>query len=62
MNTTTSAPVRLATVQKVARLMDVDVETVRRWCRKGDVRATLTPGGRGQWRIELDERGIPRRR
>ena len=50
---------RFGSVQKVARIMDVDEQTVRRWCRKRDVRAVLTPGGRGVWRIELDARGLP---
>lgn len=49
----------LRTVSQVARRMRVDVETVRRWCRKHDVRAKLTPGGRGQWRIEVDGNGDP---
>jgi len=54
--------VRLASVSKVAAKLDVDVETVRRWCRRGDVKCELTPGGRGQWRIEIDTRGVPVRR
>lgn len=47
------------TVSQVARRVGVDVETVRRWCRARDVAAKLTPGGRGQWRIEVDESGFP---
>lgn len=55
----TSAETRFATVKKVARVCDVDQETVRRWCRRKDVRFKLTPGGRGHYRIEVDDRGWP---
>jgi transposase-like protein len=56
MNTTRA---RFATVVDLSRRLEVDPETVRRWCRRKDVIAVLTPGGRGQWRIEIDERGLP---
>jgi len=36
--------------KKVARVMDVDESTVRRWCRAGQVTCELTPSD-GAWRV-----------
>lgn len=49
------------TTEQIARRMDVNPETVRRWCRNKDVKCKLTPGGRGQWRIYVDDQGDPLR-
>ena len=45
-------------VQDITRLLQVDEETVRRWIRAGELKATLLGSARGGYRIrraDLDE-------
>lgn len=44
---------RLVEPKTVAEVLDVDVQTVRRWCRNGYCEAKRTPGGRA-WRVVLE--------
>lgn len=54
--------VKLVSTRVVARTMDVDERTVRRWCNRQECWAVLTPGGRGVWRVWVDAHGLAVRR
>ena len=55
-----SGPVCLLPLSEVCRLLSVHERTVRRWIRRGDLRAVRLPGG---WRVaEADLRRFIDRR
>ena len=60
---------QLLTVEQVARELDANPETVRRWLRSGQLKGVRPGGDKLGWRIPedeferfLEERGIPARR
>jgi predicted site-specific integrase-resolvase len=52
---------KLVSAKECASNLAVAERTVRRWCQAADVQAVLTPGGRGLWRVWVDEDGVPLR-
>lgn len=48
------APTRLLTVQQAAEYLQVSIDTVRRWCRTGELKC-IALGDRAGYRIRMEE-------
>jgi excisionase family DNA binding protein len=54
LNAVAEAPPRLLTVAQAADYLQVSIDTVRRWCRTGELRC-ITLGDRAGYRIRQED-------
>jgi excisionase family DNA binding protein len=54
LNVVTEAPSRLLTVAQTADYLQVSIDTVRRWCRNGELRC-IALGDRAGYRIRQED-------